>query len=137
MDEPWRGLVGTDIQSMIDRLYVPGTGNTSKQLVTLDVLDAEWDLLVEIQDALRELPGVDITDAKGHQDDKRAYASLPLMARLNVDADRLAGQYNQEHGAHRPFSFMAPSTGAFLITDDGTLTYNIPSELRTRSTSRD
>ena len=56
MDKPWRGLVGTDSQSMIDRLYVAGTNNPTKQLVTLDVLDAEWDLLIEKQDALRELP---------------------------------------------------------------------------------
>ena len=135
-DEPWRGLVGTDSQSMIDRRYVAGTGNTSKQLASLDVLDAEWDLLVEIQDALRELPGVDITYVKSHQDDKRAYASLPLMAQLNVDADRLAGQYHKKHGAHRPaFSFMAPNTGAFLLTDEGTVTSNISSALRIRSTS--
>ena len=32
-----------------------------KQIAVLDVLDAEWDLLVEIQDTLRELPGVDLT----------------------------------------------------------------------------
>ena len=56
MDKPWRGLVGTDSQSMSDRLYDAGTNNPTKQLVTRDVLDAEWDLLIEIQDVVRELP---------------------------------------------------------------------------------
>jgi hypothetical protein len=65
-----------------------------------------WDLLVDIQHALRELPGIDLTYVKGHQDDKKAYDRLPLMARLNVDADRLAGKYNKEHGAWRPFAFL-------------------------------
>ena len=134
MDECWRGLVGTDSQSMLDRLYVKGTSSSTKQLATLDVLDAEWDLLIEIQEALRELPGVDLIYVKGHQDARTRYDRLPLMAQLNVDADRLASTYHQLHGACRPFVLKALSTGAFLQTDDGTVTSNISSELRTRST---
>ena len=99
-----RGLVGTDSQSMLDRLFKKGMDpSTPKELAILDVLDAEWDLLVEIQHALRELPGVDLTYVKGLQDDKKEYAKLPVMAQLNVDTDRLAGKYNQVHGARRPF----------------------------------
>jgi hypothetical protein len=30
---------------------------------------------------------------KGHQDDKKAYDTLPLRARLNIDADRLATRH--------------------------------------------
>ena len=56
------------------------------------------------------------------------------MAQLNVDADRLANKFQQLHGAQRPFSLMAPTTGAFLLTDDGTLTSHFNSELRSRST---
>ena len=73
MDDPWRGLIGTDSQSMLDRLYGKTIAQTPHQLTTLDPLDAEWDLLVEIQEALKELPGVDLTYVKGHQDDKKAY----------------------------------------------------------------
>ena len=108
----WRGLVvGTDSQSMLNRLFKKGTHpGIPKELAILDVLNAEWDLLVEIQHALRELPGVDLTYVlKGHQDDKKAYDRLPLMA----------GKYNQDHGARHPFSFLAPNTGAFLLTVDG------------------
>ena len=134
MDDPWNGLVGTDSQSMIDRLFVAGGGTHRKQLASLDVMDAEWDLLVEIQEALKELAGVWITYVKGHQDDRVSYDRLPLMAQLNIDADSLANKFQQEHGARRPFSLMAPNTGAFLLTDQGTLTSNFISELRSRST---
>ena len=134
-DFQWRGLVGTDSQSMLDRLFKKGSNpGSSKMLANLDVLDAEWDLLIEIQHALRDLPGVDLTYVKGHQDEKKAYDRLPLMAQLNVDADRLAGKYNQEHGASRPFSLLAPNTGALLMTEEGTLTSKFEHELRTRST---
>ena len=94
MDDPWKGLAGTDSQSMLDRLYVKDetATNLPKQLAILDVLDPEWDLLVEVQDALRDLPEVDLVYVKGHQDDRTAYARLPLMTQLNVDADRLAGK---------------------------------------------
>ena len=135
MEDPWRGLIGTDTsQSMLDSLFEPGEPHTRRQLATLDALDAEWDLLVEIQEALRELPGVDLVYVKAHQDDRVAYDCLPLMAQLNVDADRLAGKYNREHGAHRPFAFMAPTTGALLMTDEGTQTSHFSKELRDRST---
>ena len=85
-DIPWRGLVGTDSQSMLDRLFRKGHSlGTSKELAILDVLDAEWNLLVEIQHALQEFPGVDLTYVKGHQDVGKEYDRLPLMAQLNVE----------------------------------------------------
>ena len=135
MDALWRGVIGTDNQSMLDRLYKADPTNSRKQLASLDVMDPEWDLLMEIQESLREMPGVTLTYVKGHQDDRTEYGRLPLLAQLNVDADRLAGRYNREHGARRPFSFMAPNTGALLVTNDGTLTAKFSSELRIRSTS--
>jgi hypothetical protein len=54
---------------MLNTLYDDETSGDDggKQLADLDVLDAEWDLLVEIQDLLRELPGVTLTYVKGHQ----------------------------------------------------------------------
>ena len=131
---PWRGLIGTDSQSMLDRVYDSGGQEGTRKLAVLDVLDPEWDLLVEIQDALQELPGVSLTYVKGHQDDRAPYERLPLVAQLNVDADRLAAQYHNDHGARRPFALMAPHTGAILVTDDRTLTSKFQEELRYRST---
>jgi hypothetical protein len=131
-DEPWKGLIGTDSQSLLDRVYKSDGAQSNKSLADLDVLGAEWDLLVEIQEALREMPGVDLIYVKGHQDDRVPYDRLPLMAQLNVDADRLAGKYNREHGACCPYAWMAPNTGALLLTDDGTLTSSFKAELRNR-----
>ena len=56
------------------------------------------------------------------------------MAQLNIDADRLAGEYNREQGAHRSFALMTPNAGALLVTNEGTLTSTFSSELRLRST---
>jgi hypothetical protein len=63
-------------------------GNT----VVLDVLCPDWDILIEIQEALSHLPGLRLKFVKGHQDDSTPYARLPLLARLNVDADAMAGK---------------------------------------------
>ena len=134
MEGPWRGLIGTDSQSLLDKVYEDSGTESNKRFAALDVLDAEWDLLVEIQDALKEMPGVYLIYVKGHQDDRMAYERLPLMAQLNVDAVRLAGTYNKEHDACRPFALMTPNTGAMLITDDGILTSKFKDKLRTRST---
>jgi hypothetical protein len=135
MDEQWRGLIGTDSQSMIDALYdgEETDEDGAKQLAVLDVLDAEWDLLTEIQGSLRELPGVHITFIKGHQDDRVPYERLPLMAQLNVDADRMAGKYQRTFGAQRPFAFLVPSTGAALLTDEGTVSSRFKTALINRS----
>jgi hypothetical protein len=80
--------------SLLDALYDNNEEGSGKQLADLNVLDTEWDLLVEIQNALRELPGVDIAYyIKGHQDNRTPYERPPLMAQLNIDADRLTGRY--------------------------------------------
>jgi hypothetical protein len=138
-DDRWGGLIGTNSQSLINAGF--GVDDDSddpdreKQLAVLEVLDTEWDLLVEIQEALRELPGVHLTYIKGHQDDRVSYGRPPLMAQqLKVDADRLAGKNQRKHGTRRPFAFMAPTTAAFLVTDEGTLASWFKKELINRST---
>ena len=55
--------------------------------MVLDVLCPDWDILIEIQEALTQLPDLQLKFVKGHQDDKIPYNPLPLLARLNVDAE--------------------------------------------------
>ena len=55
-------------------------GNT----VVLDVLCPDWDVLIQIQEALLHLPGLRLKLIKGLQDDNTPNARLPLLARLNV-----------------------------------------------------
>ena len=70
--------------------------------VILDVLCPEWDILIEIQDALEQMSGLRLKFIKGHQDNTLPYAQLPLMARLNVDADALAGRFQDHLGQDCP-----------------------------------
>ena len=63
-------------------------------------LEPDWDVLHEIKWTFhKQLKGGTLIHTKGHQDDKHKYDKLPLLAQLNVDADRLAGQYQDRYGA--------------------------------------
>ena len=46
-----------------------------------------------------------------------------------LDADALAGRYNFEYGAQRPFVLMSPQARAHLILPDGTVTGRYPKVL--------
>ena len=91
--EGWTGTIGTDSKSMlVEKVF--GSENVREHTVLdvthlkeLDVLTAEWDLLIEIQVTMRELQGVRLQHVKGHQDETTDYLSLPLLAQLYVDAD--------------------------------------------------
>jgi hypothetical protein len=58
----------------------------------------DWDVLVEIQRALEQLPRIKLVYVAGHQDRHTPYGQLDQMAQLNVDADAKAGQYQDTHG---------------------------------------
>ncbi|KAI2506412.1 hypothetical protein MHU86_8038 [Fragilaria crotonensis] len=137
MFEPWVGRIGTDSQSMLDRLFGKQDESTmdSKEykvssLRSLDVLDPEWDLLNEIQITLRFLPDVTLEYVKGHQDDHTEYLQLSLMAQLNVDADSLATGYQQEVGRMFPQVLMSANAGAYLVVDEGTVTNKMVQKVR-------
>ena len=51
---------------------------------------------------------------KGHQDKTTKFDKLPLLAQLNIKADALAGQYQQQHGCYLPSVAMLPSCPAVL-----------------------
>lgn len=64
MHEPWKGIVATDSQGVLDTLQegdhdpqerdVPVDVDQGK--VVLDCLRPDWDILIEIQSALKSLP---------------------------------------------------------------------------------
>ena len=137
--EQWNGTVGTDSQSMLKTLFgqdnvIKGTRLGAADSQELDVMTAEWDLLIEIQTTLRHLPGVTLTYVKGHQDADHDYSTLPLMAQLNVDADNKAREYQEKYGKAHPFSFCSPHAGVLLQVPEGTLTAKIIPEVRSRIT---
>jgi hypothetical protein len=84
----------------------------------------DWDVLNEIRHSLHELNFCPtFQHIKGHQDCDTPYKNLPLLAQLNVDADTAAGDFQSQHGCHRPHVPLLPHAGARLQIDDATITY--------------
>ena len=66
---------------------------------------------------------------KGHQDDNEQYDDLPLEAQLNLDADELAGLFQQRSGMSRPIVHMMPSCPAMLLIRGISVTSNYCKQL--------
>jgi hypothetical protein len=78
-------------------------------------LAAGWDVVNEIVTTLKKMPiQHSFQHIRGHQDDKIAYAELPLDAKLNVNADAEAGKYRYYHPEPRPRVPRLPSNPAQL-----------------------
>ena len=95
----------------------------------LDVLCPTWDSLVEIQYAITHLTDLQLKYVKGHQVDKTPYARLPLLAHLNVDADSLAGNFQDQHGQDCPLVLWTPRTHALPHLVEGTVTSSFTAAL--------
>ena len=138
MTFPWNGIIGTNSQSLLDMLNGENAGEHHNDIpipiyngeVILDVICPDWDVVVEIQRALKNLPNIKLTFVKGHQDPTTAYENLDLMAQLNVDADAKAKEFQDAYGAHRPIAKMMSATGAHLVGPTGTITSHYPKNMR-------
>ena len=64
----------------------------------------------------------------GHQD-TRSRGKMSAEAILNVEADRLAGEYQDELGAYSPITHMYPSSPAVLEINGMTITSNVRHQL--------
>ena len=94
-------------------------------------LAPDWDVLNEIRHSLHDLNfRPTFQHIKGHQDCDTPYDDLPLLAQLNVDANTAAGNFQSQHGCHRPHVPLLPHAGAQLQIDDATITYNHKSFIR-------
>ena len=60
----------------------------------------------------------------GHQDTK-SRGEMSIEAKLNVETDRLAGQYQDDRGAYSPITHMYPLSPAVLEINGMTITSNI------------
>ena len=130
MHRSWRGTIGTDSQSLLDTLsgkdVDPQAEDTPVSLhgskVVLDVLCPEWDILIEIQKSMEQLPNVNLEYVQGHQDRDKPYHTLYTMSQLIVDADRKAAQFQDEHGAYRGIVPLTPGGSVRLLGPHGTIT---------------
>ena len=138
----WEGVIATDSQSLLDTLngvdeleqrdnFSPSAENGT---VVLDVLAPDWDVLIEIQKSMHQLPRIKLEYVKEHQDRDTPYPQLSQMAQLNIDADAKAGQYQDAFGAVRPYVKMMTNTGAHLIGPDGTITSHYRKAIRYQAT---
>jgi len=97
---------------------------------TNSTLASDWDVLREIvwNCQSQQLPPT-ISHIKGHQDKKKPYEDLPLLAQLNIDADALADLYMPFHlDQHRHVNLL-PHAGCQLHLPSGTVTHHLKHEL--------
>ena len=66
---------------------------------------------------------------RGHQDRHKEYEKLDTYAKLNVQADRLAGDYQDRKGAFRPLAPVLPSCPAMIFIRGISVTSNIFKQL--------
>ena len=142
----WRGILGTDSQSLIDTIlgqhFIPiqSTVDDDAPLARvvrhhpLDPLLPDWDVVRGIQVLLQSTPMLTLKHIPGHQDRTVHYQNLSLLAQLNVDADRLADQYQRDHGHHQPIVPLTEWAGVHLILPQGTITSKHEAALRYQST---
>ena len=139
MVDPWHGTVVTDSESVLKTLAgqdvdpqkepdEPVSIDGSK--VVLNVLCPDWDILIEIQHALLRLLNLTLQYIQGHQDAKKPYQELPLLAQINCDADAAAGEYQDQHGCVRPIIPMTPRSRALIHLPSGSITGKFSSKLR-------
>jgi hypothetical protein len=138
MVEPWTGRIVTDSHSVLKTLCGGDIDpqeegdpiNIDGDEVVLNVLCPHWDILFEIQHALKQLPGLTLKYIKAHQDEKIPNAQLPLYAQLNVDADSLANEFQDHHGCHRPTILMMPHTRVLIHLSNGCITAHFAQTFR-------
>ena len=123
-----RGQSDDCIQPQEPIIFIP------KKEVELDVLCPDWDVLREIQVSMKQLPQVNLQYVKGHQDESTAVARLPLLAQLNVEADAIAGEFQDSYGSDRPFVMMMTHTKAQFTTRHGTVTRQYEATIRREAT---
>jgi len=92
------------------------------QRILQDPIAPEWDILVELLNYSKGFPKCTAKHVKGHQDRNKQYEALSLEAQLNVDADRLANQYQLNHGQHCEWASLMKHTKVQCHLSEGTLT---------------
>ena len=102
----------------------------------LDPLLPDWDVVRGIQHLAQGMTGLQLQYVAGHQDKRNAFHKLPLLTKLNVEADALATRYQQDHGNHRPVVPLTDWAGVRLQFTDGTITSHYETALRFQVTAQ-
>jgi hypothetical protein len=74
------------------------------------VFKSDWDIVEAIVQTIRIAPiQATFEHVKGHQDDDIPVGELDLLAQLNVEADKYAGDHRSTHGEYRPLIPLQPT----------------------------
>jgi ribonuclease HI len=93
-------------------------------------LDGDWDVVQAIVKLIKKFPSVNVKHIKGHQDKETPIQDLSMTARMNVEADQLAGEYQYEsHHVHDQVP-MITGTGVQVEGPKGTITSQLENVLR-------
>jgi hypothetical protein len=96
----------------------------------------DWDLVEAIVKTIQEANlTVSISFIKGHQDNDTPYAQLPFSAQLNVDADQLAGRFQENYSSYRPLIPLSPTRPVALDITNPTINCHFKSLIRDASHS--
>jgi hypothetical protein len=102
-------------------------------------LASDYDVIAEIWDTQSRIPEESrsvVLHVKGHQDDRANYQELTLPAKLNVDADELAGKFLEDN-PDLDYSrvVLLPTSGVQLNLQVGTITYDLKHKLKEARTT--
>ena len=113
------GILATDNSGLVDRVT---DQSIYKYPVPNMTFKPDWDIVQGIVATLASFPiAPTFRHVQGHQDRDQSIASLPLLAKLNVEADRHAGEYRDLHGRHRPIIPLSPTLPVALDIDGQTI----------------
>ena len=118
----------TDSQSLVDTSYLRLEWTVEYPYSTMS---ADWDIQQSITSTIREFETPPLLlHVKGHQDRFQSIDSLSLPARLNIQADALAGQYQYPSDVSSTISPLITGATANLQRHTGTITNNYRHTLR-------
>ena len=120
--------VFTDSESVLKRLedMVEWT-----QYYSSATMQADWEVLQAIVRLLKQFEfRPELSHVPGHQDKKKDYKDLVLEAQLNVDADKLAGEYKYENDESPKCVPLIQGTVVALHSDVGTLASRFQRNIR-------
>ena len=120
----------TDIKMVYvsDNLHLINTSKEHKnydKLYPNNTLSSKFDISEQIYQTNKTYK-IDATfhHVYGHQDTK-SRGELSMEAKLNIEADRLAGEYQDEFGTYSPITHVYPTSPAVLEIDGMTITSNV------------
>jgi hypothetical protein len=124
---PFTGTFATDNTGLIARIK---SQRALKYPVPNATFKPDWDVVQAIVETMHSF-FVEATfeHVRGHQDNKIPFSELPLLAKLNVEADCYAGTHRDLNGRHHPIISLSATRPVALDIDGHPRRHPCPSPL--------